>query len=158
MVEEAQEVFRKEMFMKKVLICLSLIGCLFGFCGCEKVGYKEGTYSGSAIDNYNNEENVATAEVVVNSEGKIESVYIDTTYQGTTKKTLGYDYNMQKYYPSAQGEWFEQVEKLEKAIVENQGTEFLNLNENGKTDAVSGCTIEISAMVKAVEEALNQAK
>lgn len=158
MVEEAQEVFRKELFMKKLLISVCLLFLGFSLCGCEKVGYKEGTYSGSALDNYNNEENTATAEVVINNEGKIESVYIDTTYQGSTKKTLGYDYNMQKYYPSAQGEWFEQVERLEKAIVENQGTEFLKLNANGKTDAVSGCTIEISAMVKAVDEALSKAK
>lgn len=144
--------------MKKVLISLCLLMSVIGLCGCEKVGYKKGQYSGSAIDNYNNEENTATADVVINSEGKIESVYIDTTYQGSTKKTLGYDYNMQKYYPNAQGEWFEQVERLEKAIVENQGTEFLKLNENGKTDAVSGCTIEISAIVKAVDEALSKAK
>ena len=103
--------------MKKILISVCLLACMVGMCGCEKVGYKEGKYSGSALDTYNNEENTATADVVINKEGKIESVYIDTTYQGTTKKTLEYDYNMQKYYPSAQGEWFEQVERLEKAIV-----------------------------------------
>ena len=144
--------------MKKVLISVCLLACMIGVCGCEKVGYKEGKYSGSALDTYNNEENTATADIVINKEGKIESVYIDTTYQGSTKKTLGYDYNMQKYYPSAQGEWFEQVERLEKAIVENQGTEFLKLNEDGKTDAVSGCTIKIDAIVKAVDDALSKAK
>ena len=127
---------------------------LFVFVGCEKVGFKEGTYNGTAIDTYGGEENTATAKVVINSEGKIESVYLDTTYGETTKKALGYDYNMKVYYPSAVGEWFEQVEKLEAAIVENQGTEFLMLDKNGKTDAVSGCTIQISALVKAEDSVL----
>ena len=144
--------------MKKFLLGLCALVFVVSVCGCEKVGYKEGTYEGSVIDNYNNEENTATAKVVVNGAGKITSVSLDTTYQGSTKKTLGYDYNMKKYNPSAAGEWFEQIEKLEAAIVENQGTEFLNLTEDGKTDAVSGCTIKIDALVKAVNDALEKAK
>ena len=142
--------------MKKIIF--GLCACMILFTGCEKVSFNEGTYNGSAIDTYGGVENTATAKVVINSEGKIESVYLDTTYEGTTKKTLGHDYNMQKYYPDAVGEWFEQVEALEKAIVENQGTEFLTLDKDGKTDAVSGCTIQITALVKAVNNALEQAK
>lgn len=61
-------------------------------------------------------------------------------------------------YGSTVGEWYEQVEKLEKAVVENQGIEFLNLNEDGKTEAVSGCTIKIDAMYEALNKALEQAK
>ena len=144
--------------MKKLMLGLCACVMLFVFTGCEKVGFKEGTYNGSATDTYGGVENTATAKVVINSEGKIESVYLDTTYEGTTKKTLGYDYNMKKYYPSAAGEWFEQVEALEKSIVENQGTNFLALVEYGITDAVSGCTIQITALVKAVDNALDQAK
>lgn len=144
--------------MKKLLIGLCALVCVVTVCGCEKVGYKEGTYNGSAIDNYGGEENTATAKVVVNSEGKIESVYLDTTYGETTKKELGNDYNMKTYNPAAAGEWFEQVEKLEAAIVENGGTDFITLDEDGKTDAVSGCTIVINALVEAVDNALEQAK
>ena len=144
--------------MKKLMLCLCACLMLFIFLGCEKVGFKEGTYNGSAIDSYGGEDNTATAKVVINSEGKIESVYLDTTYGDSTKKTLGYDYNMQTYYPAAVGEWFEQVEKLEAAIVEHQGTEFLALDKDGKTDAVSGCTIQITALVQAVDNALEQAK
>ena len=144
--------------MKRILMCLCALVCVVTVCGCEKVGYKEGTYNGSAVDTYGGEENTATAKVVVNSEGKIESVYLDTTYGESTKKELGNDYNMKTYNPAAAGEWFEQVEKLEAAIVENQGTNFLALGEDGKTDTVSGCTIEISALVKAVDNALEQAK
>ena len=65
---------------------------------------------------------------------------------------------MKTYMPTAAGEWFEQVEKLEQAVVDNQGIDFLNLDEDGYTDAVSGCTIKIDALYKALEDALNQAK
>lgn len=147
--------------MKKILIIVLSAMCLFSFTGCQKVekgAYKEGTYEGSAIDNYNNENNTATAKIVVNKEGKIESVYLDTTYNGTTKKTLKDDYNMKKYNPSASGEWYEQVEKLEKAIVEHQGIDFITLDENETTDAVSGCTIKINALLEATKDALNKSK
>lgn len=150
--------------MKKILCGMFALVALLGLTGCEKVEtYKEGTYEGSVVDSYNNEGNIATAKVVIDENGKIESVYLDTTYKTsdgteTTKKALKYDYNMQKFNPAASGEWFEQVEKLEKAIVENQGIEFLNLDEEGYTDAVSGCTIIVDALVAAVEDALEQAK
>ena len=151
--------------MKKTFIGLCALSmCVACFAGCEtKTGYKEGTYEGSATDVYGGQENTATARVVVNADGKIESVYLDTTYTTgdnvvTTKKALGNDYNMKTYNPSAAGEWFEQVEALEAAIVESQGTSFLNLDAEGKTDAVSGCTIVIDALVEAVDNALEQAK
>lgn len=143
----------------KYLICLFALVLLVG---CSN-GYKEGEYTGTAVDSYGGQENTATAKVTVNSEGKITDVYLDTTYTtedgvSTTKKTLGNDYNMKTYMPTAAGEWFEQVEKLEQAVVDNQGIDFLNLDEDGYTDAVSGCTIKIDALYKALEDALNQAK
>src|SRR5574344_1042480 len=147
--------------MKKFLMLSLAVLCLLGVAGCEKVDkgqYKEGTYEASVIDTYNNENNTATAKIVVNKEGKIESVYLDTTYNGTTKKTLKDDYNMKKYNPSASGEWYEQVEKLEKAIVEHQGIDFITLDENETTDAVSGCTIKINALLEATKDALNKSK
>lgn len=147
--------------MKKLGIILLASICLLGIAGCEKVAkgqYKEGTYEASTADTYNGENNTATAKVIVNSEGKIESVYLDTTYNGSTKKTLGDDYNMKKYNPEASGEWYEQVTKLETAIVENQGVSFITLDSEGKTDTVSGCTINISALVEAAGNAIDQAK
>lgn len=131
--------------------------------GCGSKTLKEGTYKATAIDNYGGEENTASAELVVNKEGKIESIYLDTTYTvdgvQTTKKTLKEGYGMMGHpYGSKVGEWYEQVEKLEAAIVEHQGTEFLALGQDGKTDAVSGCTINISALVEAANKAIEQAK
>ena len=61
-------------------------------------------------------------------------------------------------YGSTVGEWDEQVEKLEQAVIDNQGIDFLNLDDDGYTDAVSGCTIVIDAMYEALENALEQAR
>ena len=147
--------------MKKVVLSLVLVSTLFVLVGYEKVDkakYVEGTYEAAVVDDYNNENNIASAKVVVNAKGEIESVYLDTTYNGSTKKTLGDDYNMKKFNQSAAGEWYEQVEKLEKAIVEKQGIEFITLDNDGKTDAVSGCTIKIDALYKAASEAIAKAK
>ena len=77
--------------------------------------------------------------------------------KGSTKKTLGYDYNM-KAYGGTPYEWFEQIEFLEKAIVENQGTDFITLNEAGKTDAVSGCTISVNHLIDAFNTVIAKAK
>lgn len=147
--------------MKKIITCLFAAICIFGVTGCEKIEkgiYKEGVYEATTIDDYNNENNIASAKVTVNSDGKIESIYLDTTYQGTTKKALKDDYNMKKYNQAAAGEWYEQVEKLENAIVEHQGVDFITLDNDGKTDAVSGCTIKINALLKAAQDAINKAK
>lgn len=149
--------------MKKIL-CLLFVATLV-FTGCESKTYKEGVYEGAAIDTYGGAENTATAKITINSEGKITDVYLDTTYVHngveTTKKALKDEYGMKKgnsSYGTADYEWYEQVEALEKAVVENQGIEFLNLDENGKIDAVSNCTIVVDALYEALENALNKAK
>lgn len=134
---------------------------LFLLLGCSN-GYKEGEYTGTAVDSYGGQENTASAIIKVDGEGKITYVYLDTTYTTasglkTTKKTLRDAYNMMSF-PNAKGEWYQQVEKLEQAVIENQGIEFLDLNDEGYTDAVSGCTIKIDALYEALENALEQAR
>ena len=148
--------------MKKLLSILLVTVMLTG-CGSNSL--KEGTYEGSAIDNYGGEENTATAKVTIDNNGKITDVYLDTTYTKdgveTTKKTLGKDYGMKKgnsSYGQADYEWFEQVEALEQAVIDNQGIDFLHVDEDGYTDAVSTCTIKVDALYKALEDALNNAK
>lgn len=148
--------------MKKIL-SIALVAILL--TGCGNNGLKEGTYDGSAIDTYGGEENTATARVTIDAEGKITDVYLDVTYTKdgveTTKKTLGDEYGMKvgnSDYGQAEYEWYEQVEALEQAVIDNQGIEFLNVDEDGYTDAVSTCTIQVSALYEALEDALNKAK
>ena len=147
--------------MKKLLTLL-LVTVLLTGCGSNTL--KEGTYEGSAVDTFDGQENTATAKITIDADGKITDVYLDTTYtpeggKPTTKKTLGKDYGMYGHpYGSQTAEWFEQVEALEQAVIDNQGIDFLNVDEAGYTDAVSTCTIKVDALYKALEDALNKAK
>ena len=133
--------------MKKIGILISLLVLTFG-TGCD-----------SAYDSY------ATAVIYVDESGMIQSAFIDSTYinkeksdtTASTKRIEGNDYNMKTYYPAAAGEWYEQAEALEKYIVEHQGLD-ITLNEEGKTDAISGATINLTAIQEAVNNALKQAK
>ncbi len=148
--------------MKKTLI-LTTIFTLLLLSGCGSKGYDEGTYTGSALDNYGGQENTATATITVDSNGKITDVYLDTTYTKdgveTTKKTLGTDYGMYgNAYGSQVGEWYEQVEALEQNVIDNQGLDGIKLDSDGYTDTVSGCTIKIDALYNALKDALERAK
>lgn len=152
--------------MKKFLVTLMVIALVL-VTGCTKVveegQYKEGTYFGSVVDNYGGTEHVATAVVYVDNTGKIKSVFLDTTYEKngvfTTKKSLGDEYGMKNASPIGK-EWHEQVKALEDKIVAEQGLDWLKWSdeEQSKTDSVSGVTMKVNALYKAVEEALKQAK
>ncbi|MEG2322573.1 MAG: FMN-binding protein [Bacilli bacterium] len=147
--------------MKKLAMVLAVI-TLFLTVGCGQKGYKEGTYQGSALDSYGGQNNKATASIKIDKEGNITDVSLDTTYttkdgKQTTKKALKEAYGM-KEYAKTQYEWYQQIEFLEKAIIKEQNIDFLKLDNDGFTDTVSGCTIKIDALYKAINDALIQAK
>ncbi len=150
--------------MKKIMAILTVFTFVILLTGCtvnEAQGnYKEGTYFANAEDTYGGASNRATAVIYVDKSGKIASVFLDTTYTKdksvTTKKTLGTDYGMASIMDTK--EWDEQVGLLEQAIIEKQGLDGIQLDADGKTDAVSGCTIKIDALYKAIETALAKAK
>lgn len=148
--------------MKKgLLIVMTFV--LIVITGCVKVeeqgNYKVGTYFGSFVDNGS----VATAVVYVDDNGYIKSVYLDTTYEKdeilTTKKTLGEEYGMKAASPISK-EWFEQVGILENKIITEQGLDWIKWTDEDKTetDSVSGVTMKINALYKAVDGALKQSK
>lgn len=158
--------------MKKIgLIVASLL--LAFVTGCEKVEneglYKEGTYFGFAQSESYGKVYTTTAVIYVNTSGNIASVYLDSTYEkdgvSTTKKTLGDDYGMKETSASigvipGGAEWYEQVEVLEAKIIEEQGTDFVKWSkeDSSKLDAVSGVTIEATDFIKAIDNALVDAK
>lgn len=151
--------------LKKFLVVTLATLCVFCVAGCEKVengDYKEGTYFASIVDDYNNTKNTATAVMYVDKNGVIKSLFLDTTFTSgevnTTKQALKDGYNMKTYNTAAAGEWYEQVNKLEKAIVDAQGLEDIKLDADGYTDSVSGCTIKVDALINTVKDVLNQAK
>lgn len=157
--------------MKKLF--LSFIAILLVFItGCEKVeqgSYKEGTYLG--YDSYESygEKYVTTALIYVDSNGMIKSCYIDSTHNkdgaNTTKKVLGDDYGMKEDSASkgvipGGAEWYEQVKVIEDKVVAEQNLDWVKWQdeENTKLDAISGVTITADSYIKAIENALSQAK
>lgn len=149
--------------MKKYLFGLVLVIALF-LVGCEKIGgdYTKGVYFGSSEYTSYGVKYVATAVVTVNDQGKIESVFIDATYNkdgvNTTKKVLGEAYGMAAV--SKKLEWDKQINLLETKIVEEQGLSWFKYSdtENTEIDSVSGVTISVNNYHDAVKMALDQAK
>lgn len=152
--------------MKKVFLALVL--AMLVCTGCEKVetgSYKEGTYMGYNIDG----ESVTTAVVYVDKNGMIKSCYIDTTYTkndiNTTKKVLGDDYGMKETSADkgnipGGAEWYEQVKVIEDKVIAEQNLDWVKWQDenNTKLDAISGVTITADSYIKAIENALKQAK
>lgn len=149
-----------------VLSTLALTGCTKVE---EKGDYKEGTYFGYAEAESYGTMYYSTAVVYVNESGMIKSVFLDNTYEKnkdgvhTTKKVLGDDYDM-KETSAGMGnieggaEWFEQAEVIEDKVIEKQGLDWAKLTDENKLDGVSGVTITADTYVKAIDEALKQAK
>lgn len=157
--------------MKKLF--LSFIAILLVFItGCEKVeqgSYKEGTYMGyDSYESYD-EKYVTTAIIYVDENGMIKSCYIDSTYDkdgaNTTKKVLGDDYDMKETSASigvipGGAEWYEQVKVIEDKVVAEQNLDWVKWKdaEETKLDSISGVTITADSYIKAIQNALNQAK
>lgn len=95
-----------------------------------------------------------TAEIT-KTDGKITGVSIDVvTSDGESKKDAGDEYNM-KAASTIGKEWYEQVEYLENYIVEH-GVDSIKLNSEGYAedeDVRSNCTINLTEIMKAVDEA-----
>lgn len=92
-----------------------------------------------------------TAKYTV-EDGQITEVIFDEFLEdGTSKKEASKagEYGSENY---TAGEWYEQIEKLENYVEENQ--EMPDLTDGKDTDGVSGATLNLSGF----EDAFNQAK
>ncbi len=157
--------------MKKISVIILTV-LLVMISGCTKVeqgNYKEGTYFGSIeLESYGTKY-VTTAVVYIGKTGRIESCFIDSTYNkdavNTTKKTLGDEYGMKETSANigvieGGAEWYEQVEVIEKKVVSEQGINWVSWADDTKTklDAVSGVTITANYYIDAIKMALDKAK
>ena len=89
--------------------------------------------------------------------GKIESVNFDAANvntAGKTKKELSKSGEYGMKAGGASSEWHEQAELLEKALVGQSNTSSITVNDEGKTDAVSGVSIKVNNFVELVDKAL----
>lgn len=161
--------------MKKIIIGVLLIS-LFLFSGCEKIEqegiYQTGTYTGVIPYESYGVNYVTTATIYVGKYGNIESCFIDSTYQTedgtiTTKKALRDDYAMKETSANigvipGGAEWYEQVEQIEKKVLEEQNLDWVKWTDANKTkldlDVISGVTITADTYIQAIEQALQQAR
>ncbi len=161
--------------MKKLSLFLITVS-IFLLCGCEKVekegSYKTGTYTGVVPYESYGKNYVTTATIYVGKYGNIEACFIDSTYQTdrgdiTTKKALMDAYGMKETSANigvipGGAEWYEQVAQIEKKVIEEQNLDWVKWTDTKKTkldlDVISGVTITADTYIKAVEQALEQAK
>ena len=82
-------------------------------------------------------------------------VYDSLNEQGESKRYLSSvgEYVMVEGNPT----WEEQADLLAKHVIENQSLDKLTMDDSGKTDAVSGVSINISEFVNLTKEVLQQA-
>lgn len=127
------------------LICLS--ACVLLLAGCGGTG----NGSGEAKETVDGE--TISATVKMNGE-KVESVSIDETSDGESKKDKKDSYGL-KQYSSIGKEWYEQIQYLENYLVEH-GSDSLTFDEQGRaknSDVLSGCTISIEKYVDVYNKA-----
>lgn len=116
--------------------------------------FQDGTYEAKADGP---DENGYTGQVSMTvQDGKITEVNWDCVdAEGNSKSVLSEN---GEYVMTEDGlTWAEQSEALAKAVIENQSLDFLTMDEQGKTDAVSGVSISIGEFVDLVGQCLVQA-
>ena len=103
------------------------------------------------------DDNGLTEQVTMTVEdGKITAVNWDAVGEDGTKKSVmseNGEYVMTEDGPT----WKEQAEALAQTLVENQSLDVFTMDDQGKTDAVSGVSISIGSFVDLAQDCLNQA-
>lgn len=118
---------------------------------------KNGKHTVNA-EQYDESGYLATVTVTV-SDGKVVSVDIDDIDKDKkSKKALSESGNYgMKEKGNAKGEWHEEIALLEKQLTE-KGVSGITVNSEGKTDAISGCTIAISKYLNLYNKAIEKAQ
>lgn len=123
----------------------------------EAVVLKDGEYT--ATQAAPDEKGYTASATVTVTDGAITSVNLDAVdAEGKTKKEASENGEYDMESAGAQAAWHEEIATFEQYIVDNQGVENLTLNEEGKTDAITGVTISLDAYVPLVQEAIAKAK
>ena len=74
-----------------------------------------------------------------------------------SKKSLGNSYGM-RAKSGIGAEWYEQAQAFEDYVIQNQGVDELLTDDDGTTDAISGCTMMVSEAVEMTAEIIEIAK
>ena len=142
---------------KKLLtLCTISAVSLFSLVACSKdttTSLKDGVYTKTAAEAENGY--IHTMSMTV-KDGKISEINWDgTDADGNKKSQLSLD---GKYVMTPDGPtWAAQSEALSKHVIEKQSTSELKMDEQGKTDAVSGVSIKIKGFVDFADALIEEA-
>lgn len=151
--------------MKKKLFCAALAAVMMAACSSSSdtttnesaTDTTAETTSGAVTEKATvtgDDDSETTAEIT-KEDGKITSISIDTvTSDGVDKKDTE-NYGDMSSMSSIEKSWADQVEFLENYIVEN-GVDSVKLDSSGyaeSEDVLAGCTINLTEIMKAVDEA-----
>lgn len=165
MINNQNRVERNTIIAVIVMIAITVIGIIVyrNFTAPENTADKgqdntagtlvDGTYTSEADEPHNGFKGLVTMEV---KDSKITSLVYDGIGEDGTKKSVlaaGGEYVMTESNPR----WDEQAVALAEYVIENQATSGLTMDDEGKTDAVSGVSIDISEFVNLTEDCLKQA-
>jgi hypothetical protein len=171
--------------MKKLLLSLFMLLLVFTLaaCGAEQGEYTPGIYHGYSVGN-----EPSIAIVSIDENGMIVNVLIDTVYlkaeadggvnwlsrgnevEGIAITKRAYDngcgYHMHRDKDvvncEVDGElmWWQQVDLIAAAVVDNQGLPNWTLDADKITDddAMSGVTITVDGYLAAIQDALSKAR
>lgn len=116
--------------------------------------YKDGVYT--AEGDYDDQGYKPVVKATVTG-GKLTALDCDEVKEdGSGKKALSESGQYGMKAGGAQAEWHEEVALFEKAAVE-KGLDAISFGSDGKTDAISGCTIKVSHFASLARQALQQA-
>ena len=115
---------------------------------------KDGTYEAKAEAADNN--GFIDQVTMTVADGKITEVNWEAVGEDGNKKSVLSENG--EYVMTEDGlTWKEQAEALASALIENQSLDFLQVNEQGKTDAVSGVSISVGGFISLAEKCMNEA-
>jgi major membrane immunogen (membrane-anchored lipoprotein) len=139
-----------------VLLCALALALLTG-CGLLSP-YRDGVYTATAPGGGTGWQE--TLELTIEG-GKIIKIDWDAVYQDDSIPIRKKQYSKSGLYGmltvGAVGEWYDQALAAQQFVLQN-GIDALNINEDGYTDAVAGCTISVKALDTMMRDCLNQAQ
>lgn len=122
--------------------------------GAATGSYKDGVYT--AEGDYDDQGYKPVVKATVTG-GKLTALDCDEVKEdGSGKKAFSESGQYGMKAGGAQAEWHEEVALFEKAAVE-KGLDAISFGSDGKTDAISGCTIKVSHFASLARQALQQA-
>lgn len=148
-------------FMRITPLLLIVSITIFFTTACSNInsGYTDGVYAAQAAE-FASSGWKETVEITIEN-GKLVNISWDAIYKDDSIPIRKKQYSKSGLYGmmagGAMSEWYDQAIAAEQFVLEN-GIDLLEVNQDGYTDAVTGCTIHVNEFEKLLRECLNQAK